>query len=128
MGLFDHMIEKGKEPRTDINYIVMMDLPASVLYETPFVEKGTIVKDVKIRTNQDGNIHLGYDFEMVETGEKCHTNYSWVLAKHTPDNMLKLSIFEGIKAQLEKLEKECENARFSVETLAFKNKEIIEKD
>lgn len=127
MGLFDHMIEKGKEPRTDINYIVMMDLPASSLYELPFVAKGTIVKDVKIRIDQGENMHLGYDFEILETGEQCHTNYPWVLAEYTPENMLKLSIFEDIKAKLEKLEKECDNARCLIETLAFRKEEYSEE-
>lgn len=125
MGLFDHMIEKGKEPRTDINYIVLFDIPASELYETPFVAKGTIVKDLKIITDQNGIGHLGYDFEILNTGEKCHTNYPWMLAEYSSDNMLKLSIYEDLRSQLEKLEKECEKARFSIDTLAFRIGESI---
>jgi hypothetical protein len=120
----NHLIKKGIEPKPNQEYILFMgQIHAPVPYvwqDKPyFIPSGTIVKDVKIRTNED-NDYLGYDFTVKETGLVYHTNYPWNLLEYTPENMKKLAEYEKKEAKLRKMEKELKAFRKTLATLEIK--------
>ena len=84
-----------------------------------YIPAGTIVTNVRIRRNEDGD-HLGYDFTVKDTGMMSHTNYPWNLLEYTPENMIELAEYRQKEALVRKLEEELKKFRKTLKTLEIK--------
>ena len=120
----NHLIKKGIEPKPNQEYVLFIDsIHTPIPYEwrdkLEYTPAGTIVHNVRIRTNEDG-AHLGYDFTIKETGVESHTNYPWNLLEYTPENMKVLAEYRQKEAELVKMEKELKAFRETLSTLEIK--------
>lgn len=89
--MLDHLIAKGLEPDYKAEYILMRDIELNQMFdgEDGMLYEGTIVCCVIATVSKD-NIHTGYDFIVKDTNKMYHTNYPWILALNTPENIIKI--------------------------------------
>lgn len=124
------LIEIGKEPVKDMEYIVMREYPHYIprtspsegihdfrLHDEIIIQEGTIVNNVRVK--KENGRHLGYNFTIKETGLESHTNYPWILAENTPENVVKIAQLKESEKEIERLESILSSLRSKINTLKF---------
>lgn len=114
------LTEKGLKPEVDKEYITMMDIEIyEGTKETGLIPEGSIVHKVEILTNEE-DMPRGYNFIVKETGEQHHTNYPWILALNTPENLIKIATAKQLKIERAAAQKKHKEALSKVETLQIR--------
>ena len=146
MGVFDCLIDKGREPKVGMEYIYNFNMAwpyyeggeggnisedgISIYSKEEFdsikgkpysinIKNGLIVEDVVAIKAEDG-YHLGYDFTIKDFGVRCHCNYAWAFWENTLENMVKIEEYRKGKAKLDEQEKFVEKLRKDIEQLTIK--------
>lgn len=97
-------------------FIVMQDIPEfNILKKSSAVVQGTIVSQVE-QLKTDGH-SSGYHFTVINTGEQHHTNYYWILARNTPENLQRIAHAATLEKKAKISKNEYEMALRKIETL-----------
>lgn len=130
MGYFDFLIDSGLKPDSTKEYIIMMDIPlyeGSGFEQSGTLPEGSIVNNVQATKNSSER-HTGYDFN-VKGGDKIyHTNYPWVLALNSTENVEKINKYKAQSAIVEQAQVLQTHLRNQIETLAIKKEEHSDMD
>jgi len=124
MGVFDCLIDEGREPIVGMEYIYNLNMAwphedGKKSMKSIDVENGIIVTDVVAEKTEDG-YHLGYDFTIKKTGQRCHRNYAWAFWENTPENLVKVEKFREEKAKLDEQERLVDELREDIAQLTIK--------
>ena len=89
MGMFNCLIDKeNKSPKEGMEYIYNLDMVwKNGSFESYPIEEGTIVNNVKKLENNS------YEFTVKETGEEFSCTYGWAFWENTPENLVKIKIY-----------------------------------
>ena len=117
------LVDNGKEPTPGMEYIIVNDLPKTILKNGKRIDtmlhQDTVVTDVVRKTTSRGQPD-GYTFTIKETGVKMHTNYPSALAENTPENLAKLEEYHKLQKERDKLTKILHEKFNQLDTLAIK--------
>jgi len=114
-----YLIQQGRDPK-NIEYIVMHDI-TELGTDSIRVKKGTIVINVKSKTGEDGVGHgYGYNFNDKEAGQLHHTNYPWMLAENTEENIKIIKLYDSLWAERDHLESRICSCAKTIRTLEVK--------
>ena len=125
MGVFDCLIDEGKEPKIGMEYFFMNNTATPVQDGCKLrcggsfdVEDGIIVIDVvtEIRSGR----HAGYSFTIKETGERYYSTYPWAFWENTPENLVKIKKYKEENSKLEEQEKLVKGLRKGIEQWTVK--------
>lgn len=99
MAYFDFLIEKGIEPKVDVEYIYLHDLVwKKGELDATKIKKGTIVHQVSQRDNGS------YEFSIDGMEGRFRCNYSWAFAERTDENIERIKAFDECVKRIEELE------------------------
>jgi len=120
--MLDHLIAEGIKPDYKAEYILMRDIEINFLNssrdnETGIIPEGSIVYFV-METMSSDNRHTGYDF--VYNNKTYHTNYPWILALNTPENVIRIKKAKEFEKFRDSVDKAYSKLLNEVETLKIK--------
>ncbi len=148
MGIFDCLIDKGREPKAELEYIYVLNMAWPIYREEDErstycpdekqvyvnsqeeldsfsyrphsikVKEYIIVTDVKSKKSEDG-YHLGYDFTIKDSGIRCHCNYPWAFWENTPENLVKINEYKVEQKKLDEQEKLVKRLRNNIDQLSI---------